>query len=35
MTNQVHLLMAPQTVEGAARVMQSVGWRAAKYVNRT
>ena len=35
MTNHVHLLMTPQTVEGASQVMQSLGRRYVQYVNRT
>lgn len=35
MTNHVHLLLTPQTVDGVSRVMQSVGRRYVQYVNRT
>jgi len=35
MTNHVHLLMTPRTVEGVSRVMQSLGRRYVQYVNRT
>ena len=35
MTNHVHLLLTPQTVQGVSRVMQSVGRRYVQYVNRT
>ena len=34
MTNHVHLLLTPETVEGVSRVMQSVGRRYVQYVNR-
>ncbi len=35
MTNHVHLLLTPQTVDGVSRVMQSVGRRYVQYVNKT
>jgi len=35
MTNHVHLLMTPQTIEGISRVMQSLGRRYVQYVNRS
>ena len=34
MTNHVHLLLTPQTIEGASRVMQSIGRRYVQYVNK-
>jgi putative transposase len=34
MTNHVHLLVSPQTVDGVSRVMQSVGRRYVQYVNK-
>ena len=34
MTNHVHLLLSPQTVDGVSRVMQSVGRRYVQYVNK-
>lgn len=34
MTNHVHLLLTPQTVDGVSRVVQSVGRRYVQYVNR-
>lgn len=35
MTNHVHLLVTPETTEGASRLMQSVGRRYVQYINRT
>jgi putative transposase len=35
MTNHVHLLITPQTPEGLAKFMQSVGRRYVQYINRT
>lgn len=35
MTNHVHLLVTPETWEGASRLMQSVGRRYVQYINRT
>jgi len=35
MTNHVHLLLTPQTVDGVSRVMQSIGRRYVQYVNKT
>ena len=34
MTNHVHLLMTPHTIEGVSRVMQSLGRRYVQYINR-
>lgn len=34
MTNHVHLLITPETADGAAKLMQSVGRRYVQYVNR-
>ena len=34
MTNHVHLLVTPRTVEGVSRVMQSLGRRYVQYVNK-
>jgi putative transposase len=34
MTNHVHLLLSPQTIDGVSRVMQSVGRRYVQYVNK-
>jgi putative transposase len=34
MTNHVHLLVTPQTPDGLAKLMQSVGRRYVQYVNR-
>jgi putative transposase len=34
MTNHVHLLVSPQTVDGVSRVMQSIGRRYVQYVNK-
>jgi putative transposase len=34
MTNHVHLLVTPETPEGASRLMQSVGRRYVQYINR-
>jgi putative transposase len=34
MTNHVHLLITPQTADGPAKLMQSVGRRYVQYVNR-
>ncbi len=33
MTNHVHLLLTPETVEGISKVLQSVGRRYVQYVN--
>jgi putative transposase len=35
MTNHVHLLLTPQTVDGVSRVMQSLGRRYVQHVNKT
>jgi putative transposase len=35
MTNHVHLLMTPRIADGVSRVMQSVGARYVRYVNRS
>ncbi len=35
MTNHVHLLMTPVSIEGISRVMQSLGRRYVQYVNHT
>ena len=35
MTNHVHLLMTPATIEGISRVMQSLGRRYVQYINHT
>jgi putative transposase len=35
MTNHVHLLLTPQSVDGVSRVMQSLGRRYVQYVNKT
>ena len=35
MTNHVHLLLTPETVEGISKVLQSVGRRYVQYVNFT
>jgi putative transposase len=35
MTNHVHLLVTPQTPDGPAKLMQSVGRRYVQYINRT
>ena len=34
MTNHVHLMVTPQTTDGLAKLMQSVGRRYVQYVNR-
>ena len=34
MTNHVHLLLTPQTMDGVSRVMQSVGRRYVQYINK-
>lgn len=34
MTNHVHLLMTPETPDGPAKLMQSVGRRYVQYINR-
>jgi len=33
MTNHVHLLLSPETVDGISRVMQSIGRRYVQYIN--
>ena len=33
MTNHVHLLLTPSDVQGASRLMQSVGRRYVRYIN--
>jgi putative transposase len=35
MTNHVHLLLTPQTVDGVSRVMQSLGRRYVQYINKS
>ena len=35
MTNHVHLLVTPQTYEGLAKLMKSLGQRYVQYINRT
>ena len=35
MTNHVHLIMSPDSAEGAGRVLQAVGRRYVPYLNRT
>ena len=35
MTNHVHLLVTPQTAEGAGQLMKQLGQRYVQYVNRT
>lgn len=35
MTNHVHLLITPETPEGPAKLMQSVGRRYVQYINRS
>lgn len=35
MTNHVHLLMTPKTVEGISKVVQSLGRRYVQYINLT
>jgi len=35
MTNHVHLLVTPNQINGAARLMQSIGRRYVQYINRT
>src|SRR3990167_7309989 len=35
MTNHVHLLLTPETTEGPAKLMQSVGRRYVQYFNRS
>ena len=35
MTNHVHLLVTPETPNGASRLMQSVGRRYVQYINRS
>lgn len=34
MTNHVHLLVTPETADGPARLMQSIGRRYVQYINR-
>ena len=34
MTNHVHLLLTPETAEGPAKLMQSIGRRYVQYINR-
>ena len=35
MTNHVHLLVTPETADGPARLMQSIGRRYVQYINRS
>ena len=35
MTNHVHLLLTPETPDGPARLMQSLGRRYVQYINRS
>src|SRR5664279_5307220 len=35
MTNHVHLLVTPETPDGLARLMQSIGRRYVQYINRS
>jgi putative transposase len=35
MTNQVHLLLTPQTSDGAGKLMKRLGQRYAQYINRS
>ncbi|PHS26638.1 MAG: transposase [Methylophaga sp.] len=35
MTNHVHLLLTPETAEGASQVMKQLGQRYVQYINRT
>ncbi len=35
MTNHVHLLVSPNSADGLAKLMQSVGRRYVQYINRS